>query len=141
MGLRYCSQNVHLSIWNFSVSFTLYSDSGSGSSILHFFPPSFLPFPPFSFISFFPSCSPPSSVPQFVFQLFLLLDVPLGAESLHKAPTPRVKEKRAAKREKGREKGKDKIEGERSQRRREQAERRAVKRAENRGQRKSEEKT
>lgn len=40
--------------------------------------------------------------------------------SFHKALTPRVKEKRAAKREKGKVNGKGKIEGERSQRRKEE---------------------
>lgn len=61
---------------------------------------------------------PPSSVPEFVLQLFLLLDVTLGAEGLHKSLLPRVKEKRAAEREKGKQKGEGKIQGERSQRRR-----------------------
>lgn len=86
----------------------------------------------------------PALVPQLAFQLFPLLVVQLGTESLHKALTPRVKEKRAVKREKGREKGRGKMEGERSQRRREakrgeQAERRSEKRAENEGQIKSRE--
>lgn len=80
------------------------------------------PFLPTFVLTFLSFISPPSVAPQFAFQFFLSLDVPLGAENLHKAPTPRVKEKRAAKGEKGREKGKGKIEGKRSQKRREEEE-------------------
>lgn len=79
-------------------------------------------FPSFLLFSSFPSSPLPLRSHSLLFSSFRPLDVPLGAESLHKALTPRVKEKGAAKREKGREKGTGKIEGERSQRRREEEE-------------------
>lgn len=79
-------------------------------------------FPSFLLFSSFTSSPLRLRSHSLLFSSFRPLDVPLGAESLHKALTPRVKEKRAAKREKGREKGTGKIEGERSQRRREEEE-------------------